>query len=206
MAFVLEKLLIPVLLLFLLLVSILGLAIGIGLVFRSAATLRFFGTMNRWVSTRKPLKPLEVTRDAERAAKRHALWFGLVLAIAGGYALVMLLSAPDAGRISSALGLGVSRYSAAAVLIDFAKWLLVAGSGLAVATGVLLAFFPRLWSAIEARANLWVSSRQMMAGGDTMHFAIDRWVEASPRTAGWIITALSLASTLASGALAIGRM
>ena len=60
------------LLLLLFIGSLAGLAMGIGLTVRSEATLRFFNTMNRWVSSRAAMKPMEYMASKVRPGNHHA--------------------------------------------------------------------------------------------------------------------------------------
>ena len=47
------------------------LAVGLTLVVNSAAALRMFGGMNRWVSMRRATRPLEIARDTQPLVQRH---------------------------------------------------------------------------------------------------------------------------------------
>lgn len=185
--------------LFLLAGSLLGVLIGGGLVLRSAAILRFIGWMNRWISTRQAFKPLELPlRVAQTAA--HARWFGLVLLALGGYTAFILIAAVDVNGIAALLKVD-ARYSLAAIAIHTAKWILVLGGILAVATGLMLLFFPRAWRSVEARANRWYSTGDLEGSEDTVYMSLDRLVEAFPRSAGALILALSLVTAVGSGML-----
>ena len=56
--------------------AIVGVALGVGLIVNGARTLRFLGAMNRWVSLRSKLKPMEIPRDIGKAVYGHGRWFG----------------------------------------------------------------------------------------------------------------------------------
>jgi hypothetical protein len=110
-----------------------------------------------------------------------------------------VLATAPVSRVAAALR--VEAAPLALIGIEVAKWLLVAGCAVSVATGVLLLFFPRAWGRVEAVANRWYSSRQLTSGGDDMHLPLDRMVGAFPRTAGGAILILSLASASACALL-----
>ena len=57
----------------------LGFAVGIGLIVSSAGTFRFFRAINRWVSMRTVVKPLEIPRDADRFAHKYRRRVGVCL-------------------------------------------------------------------------------------------------------------------------------
>src|SRR5687767_4256682 len=95
----LVQLLVPVLVIFLFIVSLLGIALGSGLVLRSSATARFMETMNRWVSMRQTLRPLEAPVRLPAAAA-GARWFGVILVAIGAYAAVVLIGSFDVQRLA----------------------------------------------------------------------------------------------------------
>jgi len=203
----LERVLVPSLILFLLIGSLASVVLGWALVFRSARALSFMRSMNRWVSTRRALKELEVPRHVEEPRKAGKLWFGLFLVAGAGFALYVLLARIEIPRVAVVLGVNLQRWFLASVALQTMKWLLVVGSVLALAVGILMLFFPQVLAAFEARMNRWYSTRQLLpAGGETMKFPLELLVEASPRTAGWIIAAASLVVAVAMGILLVARL
>jgi hypothetical protein len=188
--------LLTALLVFILAGSLLGIAVGAGLLLRNARIAAFLQLMNRWVSTRRVLRPVELPREMGTGHAGRGV--GALLLLAGGYALSVLATAP-VSRVAAALR--VEATPLALIGIESAKWLLVAGCAVAVASGVLLLFFPRAWGRVEAVANRWYSSRQLTSGGDDMHLPLDRVAGAFPRAAGGAILVLSLASAVACALL-----
>src|SRR5262245_38679314 len=63
----LERVLVPALVIFLLLGSAASAALGCALVFRTASAVEFMRRMNRWVSSRRALKGLEAPRQIGEA-------------------------------------------------------------------------------------------------------------------------------------------
>jgi len=203
----LERVLVPSLIVFLLIGGLASVALGWALIFRSAQALSFMRSMNRWVSTRRALKELEVPRHVAEPRKAGRLWFGLFLLAGAGYALYVLLARIEIPRVAVVLGVNLQRWFLASVALQTMKWLLVVGSVLALAVGILMLFFPQVLAAFEARMNRWYSTRQLLpAGGETMKFPLDLLVEASPRAAGWIIAAASLVVAVAMGILLVARL
>jgi len=185
------QILITVLLAFLLVGSLLGIAVGAGLLARSPRAAAFLGTMNRWVSTRRALKPVEIPRDTGHGGRG----LGALLLVGGGYSLFVLAPMPVA-RLAVALHL--SSTPLALIAIESVKWLLVIGCAVSLASGIMLVFFPRAWRSIEEHANRWYSSRRITVGGDNMHVPLDRLAEVHPRAAGTVILVLSLVSAAAT--------
>jgi hypothetical protein len=181
--------------------SLLGVAVGLGLLFNSRATLALFRRVNRWVSTRQALKPLEIPRNAESRGPKPR-WNGLVFVVAGAYVAIVLFQHNAAKVASSAVPSSI----VSELLLNAARWFMVVGGVTAVAVGVMLLFFPAAFARLEAGANRWYSTRQALSGGDAMHTPLDRWVEAFPRVSGLLIAALSLISAVAFGLLKLGRL
>ena len=199
-----SQVVLPSLALFGLAGSVLGISVGLGLLLRSAATLRFFDTMNRWVSTRRTLKPLEIPRYVGSPSARKPRWNGLVLVIAGAY-VVFVLWQVDGAKFAAALAQGGRYATVTEILMKAVRWIMVAGGLAAVAVGVMLLFFPGAYLAFEARANHWYSTRQAFTGSDAVHMTLDRWVAAYPRFSGALIACLSVVALLGFAALLLSR-
>jgi hypothetical protein len=191
----LQQILLTSVLAFLLAGSLFGVAIGAGLFARSARARSFMSALNRWVSMRRVLRPVELPRDSGKGGRA----LGVVLAVAGGYSLFVLAPA-SAARLAAMLRIG-SASPLALIAIESAKWLLVVGCAVSVAIGIMMVFFPRAWRAVEERANRWYSTRQLTMGGNDMHVPLERMAEVHPRAAGVAILALSIASAVATALL-----
>ena len=177
-----DQLLIPFVLWIFNVAAIVGIALGVGLIINSARTLHFLGTMNRWVSLRSNLKPMEIPRDIGKAVYGHGRWFGGAFALGGAFAAFILLARVEVAAVVPELG-----QSAPPAIVDWLveslRWILVAGGALAVIIGAMLFFSPDAVRAVEARLNRWTSTRQLGKGVDTMHLTLDRWVGSFPRAA-----------------------
>ena len=193
----LAQVLASTLVVFLFVGSLLGIALGLGLVLRSSATLSFIHLMNQWVSTRQALRSLEAPVQLARAAA-GARWFGAVLVAVGAYAAMTLIASFDVHRVAALFKVD-ARYSLGGVGLDVLKWFLVLGSLAAVFSGIMLLFFPSAWRSVESRANRWYSTRNLEVAGDTVYLSLDRIVEAFPRASGAVILFMSLIAATASG-------
>jgi hypothetical protein len=199
----LAHILLSALVVFVFAVSVVGVMLGLALMLRTSAALRFIARMNRWVSTAQALKPLEApVHIAPRASGRR--WLGAALLLLGAYAAVVLIATFDVERLALLFKFD-PRHSVASVGLEALKWILVVGSLSAIAVGFLLAFFPALWRAIEERANRWYSTPRLERADHTVYLPLERVVEAYPRAAGSVIFALSLAAAAASGVLILAR-
>lgn len=191
----------PVAGLFILLGSLLGVAVGIGLILRSPSITRFMQAMNRWISMPGAVTALERPRSMPSAPMRSR-WLGAVLIAFGAYAAAVLLASVEAQQAAALFGMD-PRSPLVGIALDSAKWLLVLGGVAGIAVGLMLLFFPRAWRGIEASANRWYSTRELAAAGDAPHPALDRVVEAFPKASGYVILAMSVVASLASALLLI---
>jgi hypothetical protein len=169
------------------------LAIGISLLANSAATLQFFGRMNRWVSMRSTTKPLEIPHDTRQAVQKYRYWLAAVFVIGGIFAVSGLLTGIDTRGVIRVFGLEFMRPAYAEWVVDSARWVLVVGNLVGIVVGILLAFFPATVVKIEARGSQWYSERKATKGADNLNLKLDAWVVAHPRPAGWGIVVFALA-------------
>jgi len=195
----LDQLIVPFLLIFLFIGSVGGIVLGCALLLHAAPALRFIQSMNRWVSSRKATKGVEIQRQGFGRSKL----LGAFLVAGGGLACYFLVYRLQIPR--SALSLADPRF-VTAVSIDAARWFLAIGCILSVAVGILVLFLPRVLDGLEAAVNRWVSTRNVLPqGGDDMRTPLDRLVAAYPRPAGLAIAVSSLAVAVAIGLLAAAR-
>jgi len=185
------QLLIPAAVMFFLVWSVIGAAIGAGLIVASAKTFRLFGMMNRYVSTRHALKPLAMAHDIGQSVRKHRRLIGALFVLGAAYSLYSLVAWFDNAAIVYVLHLRYPRPFVVWVL-ESARWSLIAFNVFALVVGVMLGFFPHALGRLEAQANRWVSLRKLTIGMDTMDLTLDKLVEAFPRTAGWIILVAAL--------------
>jgi hypothetical protein len=201
-----ERIVVPAVVLALLVGGIAGVAVGTGLVFRSQATLAFIARMNRWVSTRRALKPLEIPRSLEPASVPGAPQprLGAFLFLSGALVVYVLALRLHVPHVSFASGMRAVLLSMA---IDATRWILVCGAVAGMALGVLMIFAPARYAALTACLNRWYSTRTLIPpGADAMRFAFEPPVQAHPQAAGWVITIASLAIALAMAWLLVARV
>jgi hypothetical protein len=197
---ILEQILLPSLVILFFVLGIAAAAVGVGLIACSTKMFDVFAMVNRAISTRRAAKPLSVPRDIEPVVRQYRKWFAAAIIAGAAWSLYSLLTHFNAAAVTAAVvsGTGTSHF-VARWLIEALGWAMGACSLLALAAGILLAFFPRALSAVEQRANRWYSPRRATAGAETMHLPLDRWVEHHPRTAGLAVTAGALIVVASSG-------
>ncbi len=203
---VIDQLVLPTLVWFVLVASVAAAVLGAALLVRSAATLRFIAGMNHWYSTRRVLRPLEIPRNVEGAASGAGRpWLGVLIALGGAVALYLLLTRLEFLGARPVGVLELKRWLISTLPLQVLKWFLVLGAAFAMLAGAMIAALPRAWRALEARMNRWYSTRRLLAEGDRMRMPLEALVEAYPRAAGAIIVGASLLVALAMAGLLASR-
>jgi hypothetical protein len=193
-----EHLVVPSVVQFFLVFSIIGVAVGIGLIVANQPTLRVLGVLNRWVSTRRWLRAAEIPRDTTMSVQRYRVWIGAFFVIAAVYSLFGLVAKFEISALVQTNKLGTWQ-PVAVWLLQSLRWFLVLASVAAAVVGLMMVFSPGALQRFEARANEWHSSRKALGGiPDTMYMPLDKWVEHYPRIAGFIITAGAFGVALGS--------
>lgn len=181
-----------VLVVFFIIGGLAGIAVGVGLIVNSERMLALFQKLNHWTSMRRSLKPLELPRDSSPVVQRYMRVLAAVFVAGGLYTLYALLVSFSAEAIIFGLRLQTLPPLVTGLMIDVARWILVAGNLAAVAVGLLMFLSPATLTHLEERGSKWFSDRAITQVGDAMHTPIDRWVAASPRAAGIILAIGSL--------------
>jgi hypothetical protein len=203
----LDRVVVPTLVIFLLLASTASTLLGLALMFRGAKAIAFMRSMNRWVSTRRALRPAELPRRFAVESRRGKVLLALFLLFGGLFALYMLLVRIEIPRVAVVLGVNLRRWFLAGVALQTMKWFLVLGCALAVVISVLIVFFPSRLAALEARLNRWYSTRNILPpAGESMRYPLDMMVEAAPRSSGCVIAVASLAVAASMTVLLAARV
>jgi hypothetical protein len=200
-----ERVVIPAVIAIMLAGGLAGLTLGCALVINHGATLRFIDRMNRWVSTREALAPLDARINVEPAHGRRPL-LGAFLAVGGVLAVGFLLARLDFRQSGFAPGIDTQRLLVSSIVLETMKWVLVLGSAFATIIGALLLFAPARARLLERWLNRWHSSEPVVAAAEKMHTPLEPQVEAHPRASGCIIAVASLALTVAMTGLLLARL
>ncbi|HEX7649817.1 MAG TPA: hypothetical protein VF450_20650 [Noviherbaspirillum sp.] len=182
--------------------GVLGIAVGLGLLFRSAAMFRMFDAMNRWVSFRKAFKPLEIPRDSSRFFQEHRRVVAAVVVAAAFFTLYNLLFRFNVSHAAQLIGMRMKLpVGWVEWLLASLVWFLLIGNTVAIAVGAMLAFAPVPMARLELASARWISTRRFMKVTDTMHDEPDHWVHHSPRAIGAVLTLLATAEVVYVGTL-----
>lgn len=198
--FVFDQFVAPALVMFFFLGGLVGLAISLGLIFRSAGLFSLFNRMNRSVSTREATKPMAIPRDSGEFMFKHRRWIGSVFVIGAVYAVYGLLTGAGNATIVAKLKLSLPP-AYVFWIVESLRYFLIVGCTVSIIVGILMVFSPETLRSIEKRSGHWVSTRQAARGADEMNLSFDKWVAANPRTAGAIILLPALGTLVYFGGL-----
>lgn len=199
-----DQVLLPSFLRFLLIGGGFSLIVGIGLIFHSELMFRIFEKMNRWASFRRATRVLEIPRDCWPLVLRFRYILSAFITVGAVYAVIRLITKVDiwviVPDISSALHLPDLFIS---WILTSIKWFLLGGCVVGIAVGLMLGFSLSTLSKIEALSGTWISTRSSTIGkkADVLHTGFDKLVETFPKTAGCIVSILSMVELTLVGTL-----
>lgn len=201
--YILDQLLVPAVVLFFFIGGVLAVAVGVGLIVSSDRVFRLFGRMNYTVSTRRVLRPMAMPRDIGHLVWRCRGWVGAFFVVGAAYSIYEIARVDNAAVVSL-LNLKLPPLYVF-WLVESTRLFLLAGCTVSIAVGILLGFFPDAMRAIEKRASHWHSTRRLAPDAEKMNLALDHWVAAFPRAAGWIIVFPALGMVVYFGSQLLGQ-
>ncbi len=188
---------------FLLVGAVVALIAGILLIFDSQRAFRISDWLNRWVSTRSALRPLEAHHSIARPLYRMHRLVGSFICAGAIYSLAVLGSAKGEAAILKSLGsLGPARFSA--WLSESLRYILLAGNFGALLFGLVFIVRPSALKRLESWADRSISGRKSTKPLEEMHRPADQFVRSHPRLVG-ILVSLGSAYILANLGYALLR-
>jgi hypothetical protein len=176
---------------FLLLGSLVALAAGLLLLFSSERAFRIGDLLNRWVSTRVALRPLEEPHSISRPLYRMHRLVGALICAGALYALVVLGSPYGETAIAKSLAsLGPPRF--ASWLSESLRLTLLLGNLGALIFGLAFIVRPSALKGLETWADRRVSGRKATKPLEEIRLPADRFARAHPRLVGAVVTLGSL--------------
>jgi drug/metabolite transporter (DMT)-like permease len=176
---------------FLLVGAAFGLVVGFMLVLDSARAFRIGDRLNRWVSTRAAVRPLEEHHSIARPLYRMHRLVGMLICAGALYALAVLGTPAGKDAVVKSLStLGPPQF--AAWIAESLRVLLLVGNAAAFVFGVLFIVRPSSLKRLEAWADRRVSGRKASKPLEVMRDPTDRFVREHPRMVGGLVIAGSL--------------
>jgi hypothetical protein len=164
---------------------------GLLLLFDSRRAFSIGAWLDRWVSTRQVLRPLEKHHSIARPMYRMHRLVGALICAGALYALIVLGTAQGAAAMTKSLsGLG-SRHFVEWLSESLRLFLLIGNAG-ALLFGVFFIVRPSALKRLEAWADRSISGRQATKPLEISRGSADQFVRAHPRMVGALVVLGSL--------------
>lgn len=173
--------------------ALLGIALGIVLVFKSHWLAPLGRVANHWVSLRFISAWLDRNISIEPWFYKHHRAAGIAVVLGAGYVFYHFALRFDKVALMRQFGGANPRLEG---LMDALVLSALVGSSVALWVGLYLWLRPSALRGIEQRSNAWVSSRRATKPLDVPHAQIDAYVMRNARGAGWLLFSASLALLL----------
>ena len=166
--------------------AVFALAAGLLLVFGSETAFRISERMNRWVSSRAAIRPLEEHHSISRPLYRMHRLVGALICAGALYSLIVLGMASGETAIAKSLsGIGNAQFSA--WLSESLRAILLAGNFGALLFGLVFIARPSALKSLETWADRRISARKSTKPLEEMRMSTDRFVRAHPRAVGIVV-------------------
>jgi hypothetical protein len=164
---------------------------GLLLLFDSRRAFSIGERLDRWVSTRSALRPLEKHHSFARPMYRMHRLTGALICAGALYALAILGTPEGAAAVSKSLaGLGPKYF--ASWISDSLRIALLLGNVGAFAFGLIFIFRPSLLKSLEAWADRNISGRKATKPLEEVHRPADRFARQHPGIVGGLVVLGSL--------------
>lgn len=171
---------------FLLVGALLGIVLGLLLIFRPQLLGRINRVANRWISTRHVGEMLDRSISIEHWFYLHHRVTGMAVVLGATYIFIYFGMLFDKARMLQRLS---SKVPARLLdgLLDALVLSSLTGAAVALVVGLFLWLRPSMLRGIEEQANIWVSSRKATKILDVPRDQVDRYVERHAQKAGWLL-------------------
>jgi hypothetical protein len=164
---------------------------GLLLLFDNRRAFSIGEWLDRWVSTRQVIRPLEKQHSIARPMYRMHRLVGALICAGALYALIVLGTAQGAAAMTKSMsGLG-SRYFVEWLSGSLRLFLLIGNAG-ALVFGLFFILRPSALKRLEAWADRSISGRQATKPLEVSHGSADQFVRAHPRMVGALVILGSL--------------
>lgn len=164
---------------------VLAMLLGLLLLLAPTAYLAISLRLNKWVSTRRSMRPMEIPRNQEALLYRHHRLFGLLIVTGAIYTLNYFLLDYDRQLAFNTL---LKELKIEAFTLDWAldavMFFLMLGNVFVLIIGSVIFIRPSLLKGVEAWGNTWVSTRHTTRFLDNSYSGVDSVTARHPRFVG----------------------
>jgi hypothetical protein len=171
---------------FLLFGALLGIVLGLLLIFKPQFVERLNRAANRWISTRHINRWLDRSVSIEHWFYQRHRATGMVIVLGAAYILIFFGIQFDKAYTLQRLG-GMFPARLLDGLLDALVLSSLVGGAVALIAGMFLWLRPSLLRGMEEEANLWVSSRRATKMLDVPRGQVDLFVARHAQRVGWLL-------------------
>ncbi|MEO8332279.1 MAG: hypothetical protein ABI479_07580 [Gallionella sp.] len=171
---------------FLLVGSLLGISLGLSLIFRPQLLGRVNRVANRWISTRRISQLMDRSISIEHWFYQHHRLTGIAVVLGATYIFVYFSILFDKARMLQRMSSMVPARLLDSLLDALVLCSLI-GAAVALIVGLFLWLRPSSLRGIEEQSNQWLSSRKATKILDVPHDQVDRFVASHAQKAGWLL-------------------
>ncbi len=176
---------------FLLLGALLGIMLGLLLIFNPQIVERLSRAANRWVTTRHLNRWLDRSISIEHWFYQRHRATGIVIVAGATYILVYFGLLFDKAYALQRLG-GWLPPQLLDGLLDALVLCSLVGGAVALIVGLFMWLRPSMLRGFEEQANQWVSTRRATKVLDVPHDEVDRYVARHAQRVGWLLLLASI--------------
>ena len=178
---------------FLMFGALLGVALGLLMIFKPQYLEKCSKVGNRWISTRHISQWLDRSISLEHWFYRHHRAVGVAIVLGAAYIFIYFGFQFDRAytllRWSQRLPLAAQQLNG---LLNALVLGGLIGGAVALIAGLFLWFRPSLLRGVEEQSNRWVSSRRATKIFDVPHGQVDIFVAQHAKKAGWLLLLASI--------------
>lgn len=190
----------PVLYVLLLGGAVLGVVVGVLLLWDSERVMRWNYVLNKWYSTRQAMRALDRPIDLKRPFYRWHRVLGALVFAASLYTLDVLVFGFHTSALVRALR-GTADPALLALILDTVRLFLIAGNIAALVAAAVLVFRPSLLKGVEVWGDRQYSGRVATKPLDIMRYQPDDFTRSRPKLVGGMLVVGSLYVLITLGVL-----
>lgn len=171
--------------------AVLGIVVGMLLVFDSERVMRWNYVLNRWYSTRQAMRALERPIDVKRTFYRWHRVLGVLVFALSLFTLDVLIFGFQTSALVRALR-GTGNPALLSLIVDSIRVFLIVGNLAALIAAAVLVFRPSLLKGLEGWGDRQYSARAATKPLEVMRYQPDDFVRGRPRLVGGLMVLGSL--------------
>lgn len=174
--------------------ALIAILLGLILIITPQTLRRWNIKLNKWYSTRRPMKPLEIMRETESYFFLHHHFWGWCLAVASILCLYLVAFHFPSGAMIDSQGMAPWQVIFLDITLSSLKAFIFIFVLAGIPLWILLIVNPQQVKKVSTYFNRWISTRLMILPLEKMHTGLDDFViqHAKPFGVGFILGGILL--------------